>query len=78
LILSGEVLTGRVMFNLGQIVDAESAGSNGEEAFRKIVEITGGAFEFKISPTEFPINITAPSNTNLILDALRQFDEESQ
>lgn len=78
LILSGETLAGRVMFNLGQIVDSECAGSNGEEAFRKIVEITGGAFEFKISHTEFPINITAPSNTNLILDALRQFDEESQ
>jgi hypothetical protein len=78
LILAGEIMSGRVMFNSGQIVDAECGGSTGEAGFRKIVEVTGGSFEFKISPQEFPVNITATSNTNLILDALRMFDEASQ
>jgi tetratricopeptide (TPR) repeat protein len=78
LILSGDVLSGQVMFNTGQIVDAECGGLNSEAGFRKIVEITGGGFEFKISLNEYPVKISAVSNTNLILDALRQFDEESQ
>lgn len=77
LVLTGESQSGRVMFNVGQIVDAESAGLTGESGFRQIVEITGGSFEFKISLQEFPVGITAASNTNLILDTLRQFDEES-
>jgi hypothetical protein len=51
---------------------------SGEAGFRKIVEITGGGFEFQKSPQEFPITITSPTNTNLILDTLRQLDEENQ
>jgi len=78
LILTGESQTGRVLFNGGQIVDAESGGMTGENGFRQIVEITNGGFEFKISPQEFSVVITAASNTNLILDTLRQFDEENK
>jgi len=78
LILTGETQSGRVMFNSGQIVDAECAGLGGEAGFRQIVEITNGGFEFQISQQEFPLKITAASNTNLILDTLRLFDEESQ
>jgi len=78
LILSRETQTGRVMFNSGRIVDADCAGMNGEAGFRQIVEITGGSFEFQISQRQFPLKISAASNTNLILDTLRQFDEESQ
>jgi len=77
LLLTAEAQSGRVMFNTGQIVDAECGGQDGEAGFRQIVEITGGGFEFQISPQEFPVKITAASNTNLILDTLRQFDEES-
>jgi tetratricopeptide (TPR) repeat protein len=78
LMLTGDAQSGRVMFNSGQIVDAECAGLSGEAGFRQIVEITGGGFEFQISKQEFTLKITAASNTNLILDTLRQFDEESQ
>jgi tetratricopeptide (TPR) repeat protein len=78
LMLTGDAQSGRVMFNAGQIVDAECAGLSGEAGFRQIVEITGGGFEFQISKQEFTLKITAASNTNLILDTLRQFDEESQ
>ncbi len=78
LLLTGNAQSGRVMFNAGQIVDAECAGLSGEGGFQQIVEITSGGFEFRISPQEFPATITAASNTNLILDTLRHFDEKSQ
>ena len=78
LLLTGDAQSGRVMFNGGQIVNADSGGLTGETGFRQIVEITGGGFEFKISPQEFPVVITSASNTNLILDTLRQLDEENQ
>lgn len=78
LILTREAKTGSVMFNEGRIVDALAAGQSAESGFRQIVEITGGGFEFKKSPQEFPIKISSPSNTNLILDTLRQLDEEKQ
>ena len=78
LILTGESRLGRVMFNTGQIVDTECGGMNAEAGFRQIVEITNGGFEFQISEQEFPVKITAASNTNLILDTLREFDEQSQ
>jgi len=74
---AGEQKSGRVMFNDGRIVNAESAGEKGEAGFRKIVEISTGSFEFHKSPQTYPVVIKAPSNTNLILDTLRQLDEAS-
>lgn len=70
--------SGRVLFNEGRIVDAEAGGATGEQGFRQIVEITTGSFEFQKSAEGFPARITALSNTNLILDTLRQLDEEKQ
>jgi hypothetical protein len=67
---------GRVHFNEGRIVGADSGESTGEEAFRKLVEVTTGTFDFEQSIKEFPIQINAAGNTNLILDSLRQLDEE--
>ncbi len=78
LTLTGDAKTGRVLFNEGTIVDAESAGLKGEAGFRQIVEITNGSFEFEKSAQEFPVVITALSNTNLLLDTLRQLDEANQ
>lgn len=72
---SAEQKTGRVLFNEGRIVDAESGGDTGEAGFRKIVEISTGSFEFHKSAHNYPVIIKAPSNTNLILDTLRQLDE---
>jgi tetratricopeptide (TPR) repeat protein len=76
--LSNEAQSARVFFNEGRIVDAESAGVTGEPAFRKTVEITTGSFEFQLASAAFPVGIQAPSNTNLILDTLRQLDEQRQ
>ena len=67
---------GRVLFNDGRIVDAECDDAKGTLAFRLIVEVTAGAFDFSKSRNEFPVRIQALSNTNLILDTLRQMDEE--
>lgn len=77
LLLTNNAQAGRVLFNDGQIVGAESGKLTAHEAFRQIVEITGGAFDFQKSTQTFPITIEAASNTNLILDSLRQVDEES-
>jgi len=77
LLLTGDSKTGRVFFNKGRIVDAESAGAKGEAVFRRIVEITNGSFEFQKSAETFPLTIQALSNTNLILDTLRLLDDSA-
>ena len=78
LLLNNDTQSGRVLFNEGRIVDAEAAGANGEQGFRQIVEITSGSFEFQKSAEGFPTRIQSASNNNLILDALRQLDEDKQ
>ena len=80
LLLSSDSTTqsGTVYFNEGRIVDALAAGATGEQAFRQICEITNGSFEFQKSAEGFVPRIQALSNTNLILDTLRQLDEAKQ
>jgi tetratricopeptide (TPR) repeat protein len=77
LVLTGDSQTGRVFFNEGRIVDAECGGAKGEPGFRGIVEITNGSFEFQKSVETYPVTIQALSNTNLLLDTLRQLDESA-
>jgi tetratricopeptide (TPR) repeat protein len=67
---------GRVLFNEGRIVDAECGEALGTPAFRLVVEATAGSFDFEKAANEYPVRIQALSNTNLILDTLRQMDEE--
>jgi len=78
LILKGPTQEGRVLFTFGRIVDAESGGKSADEAFKKLVEINSGTFEFQKSSQQYPIRIKALSNTNLILDTLRILDESRQ
>ena len=78
LAITGESYAGRVLFNEGRIVGAEVGKAEGTDAFRQIVEQTGGGFEFERSAAEFPITINATSNTSLILDSLREVDEENR
>jgi hypothetical protein len=75
LAIEGPSRRGRVLFNDGRIVDAECDEARGTLAFRLLVEVTSGSFDFTRSGNEFPVRIQAPSNTNLILDTLRQMDE---
>jgi tetratricopeptide (TPR) repeat protein len=76
--IEGPARRGRVLFNDGRIVDAECGDAKGTMAFRLIVEVTSGSFDFEKAANEFPVRIQALSNTNLILDTLRQMDEEKQ
>jgi tetratricopeptide (TPR) repeat protein len=76
LIITSDAHQGRVLFNEGRIVGAETDAVRGQDAFRKIVEVTSGRFDFEKSAQTFPVTINAASNTNLILDSLRQLDEE--
>jgi hypothetical protein len=77
LAITSDALSGRVFFNEGRIVGAETGETTGADAFRKVVEVTSGTFDFEKSVEQFPITINAASNTNLILDSLRQLDEEN-
>src|SRR5213593_3583349 len=77
LMLKNNTQAARVFFNEGQIVGAETGKLNANEAFSHIVQITGGTFDFQKSPESFPITIETASNTNLILDSLREVDEEN-
>ena len=76
LTLKSDSHNGSIAFNVGKIVDAEANGAGGTAAFRRIVEISAGSFEFTLSEKEFPVVIQAPSNTNLLLDTLSDLDEE--
>lgn len=78
LLITSNARMGRILFNEGRIVGAESGETTAEEAFRQIVEVTNGSFDFERSTQAFPVTIQAASNTNLILDSLRQLDEENK
>lgn len=73
--VSGATRRGRVLFNEGRIVGAETEGAEPLEAFRRLLELTAGAFDFERSARSYPTQINAPSNTSLILDSLREIDE---
>lgn len=76
LVIKSDMHLANVSFNEGKIVDAESNGHNGVTAFREIIEINGGTFEFSTSDQEFPVVIPITSNTNFLLDVLTELDNE--
>jgi hypothetical protein len=69
---------GHIQFNDGRIAAAESSGERDTDALRRIVEMTGGEFDFERSTGSFPTTIQATSNTSLLLNALRELDEENK
>ena len=76
IIIKSDLHLANIAFNEGKIVDAECNGHNGHTAFREIIEINGGTFEFSTSEIEFPIVINIASNTNFLLDVLTELDNE--
>jgi tetratricopeptide (TPR) repeat protein len=76
LVIKSDLYLANVAFNDGKIVDAECNGKNGATAFRDIIEINGGTFEFSVSEASFPVLITVSSNTNFMLDVLTELDHE--
>jgi len=76
LVIDADMHMGNVAFNDGKIVDAQCNGKNGQGAFREIVEISNGTFEFSTSDVDFPVTLTISSNTNFLLDVLTELDAE--
>jgi hypothetical protein len=76
LVIKSDLHLANVSFNDGKIVDAECNGHNGHSAFREIIEIASGTFEFTNSENEFPVVINVVSNTNFLLDVLTELDNE--
>ncbi len=76
LVIKSDLLFGNVSFNEGKIVDAEANENNGGRAFRDIIEVNSGTFEFTTSEHEFPVVINVTSNTNFLLDILTALDNE--
>ncbi len=76
LLIKSDLHLASVAFNEGKIVDSECNGKNGHMAFRDIIEVNAGTFEFSISENEFPIVISVSSNTNFLLDVLTEIDNE--
>ena len=74
--ITTSVAIGCVYFNYGQIADAQVNELRSTVAFKCFVDVNNGTFEMEKSPVEFKQNIDAPNNTNLILDVLREIDEE--
>lgn len=76
LVIKSDLHLASVSFNEGKIVDAEANEHNGSRAFREIIEINSGTFEFSTSEIEFPVVISVSSNTNFLLDVLTELDNE--
>lgn len=77
LTITKEQGTGKVYFTDGEIVNATLGNDAGVEAFRLLVQMANGStFAFHKSPVPFARQITAVNNTSLILDLLREYDEE--
>jgi len=76
LLIKSDIHLATVSFNEGKIVDSECNGHNGQGAFREIIELNSGTFEFSISENEFPVVISVSSNTNFLLDVLTELDNE--
>jgi len=78
LTLTGAQGGGHIRFNDGRIAAAESGGERDTDALRRLVEMTGGEFDFERSDSSYPTTIQATSNTSLLLNALRELDEEKK
>lgn len=70
-------VTGKIYFTEGLIVNAALEGESGLEAFRRLMQdANGGFFVFEKSQVAFAQVIQTTSNTSLILDLLREYDED--
>ena len=76
LVVSGGGGSNRIHFNEGRIVGAEGAHLDAHATLRAVLSLTDGAFDFERAAAPFPVTIQAHGNTNLLLDTLRELDEE--
>ena len=76
LILKSEEQIASIAFNDGRIADAQVNGVNDTEAFREIIEIKTGRFEFSITDEKFPEVIKVASNKNFLLNTVASIEVE--
>ncbi len=76
LVLKSDKQIASMAFNDGKIVDAQADGMDSMEAFRKIIEIEEGTFEFTISSEKFPEVINVSSNKTFLLNSLASLEAE--
>ena len=77
LVIRKDDLKGKVYFTDGEIVNASFNDLSGIEAFKLLMQDTNQSyFTFDKSPAPFARQIEASSNTSLILDLLREYDED--
>jgi len=69
---------GHICFNDGRIAAAAASDERDTDALPRLVEMTGGEFDFERSDESYPTSIQANSNTSLLLNALRELDEENK
>ncbi len=69
--------TGRIYFDKGAILHAETNANQGEEAFYEMQFWKGGRFDSKPLPENFPVTIQS-SMTALLLEGARRHDERLQ
>jgi hypothetical protein len=67
-------LTGRIWISSGELIDAETDGARGENAFRRILEWKSGTFENLPAEPSRERTITKPANA-LLLEAAQAMDE---
>ncbi|NNE97599.1 MAG: DUF4388 domain-containing protein [Pyrinomonadaceae bacterium] len=75
-VLKSEDRIASIAFNQGKIVDAQANGVNDMDAFREIIGIETGRFEFSVTDEEFPEVISVNSNKNFLLNTLASLDAE--
>lgn len=67
-------LSGKIWINDGELYDAETDGSNGEEAFHKILSWKTGSFESMVAEPEHP-RVIEQSYNGLLLETAQAHDE---
>lgn len=77
LAIAKDPINGKVYFTDGEIVNATLDETSGVAAFKQLMQAANGSyFIFHKSPVPFAREINASNNTSLILDLLREYDEE--
>lgn len=76
LVIKSDMQTASIAFNLGKIVDARAEGVDSIAAFRKIIELKEGTFEFSVSEEKFPEVINVASNKVFLLNTLASLEAE--
>ncbi len=69
--------TGEIYLSDGLVADAKVEGEVGLAGMRRVTDVTDGTFDFTKTADTYARVIAATSNTALILDLLREKDEEA-